>query len=373
MYTVLSGAKKNAGDFLITERAEELLRRFRPEHELSRLPSWESLEPHLEQVNASTAVIILGGPGLQRDMYPRVYRLTEDLARIRVPIILMGSGWKVFPGDAVSQRQFTFSKPSLDALRKMSAGAEYLGCRDWLSVQVLRKAGIDNALMTGCPVWYDLSSLGRPMQRPPQVKHLIYTPAQQPFFREPSLAIARMLAELFPNARRVCAFHRGIGVKDQFTTSAEPANNLTIANEAARLGFEVVDVSGSASADGDYANCDLHVGFRLHAHLSALSKRVCSVLLHEDSRGIGASQTLNVRGIDAFERTPVGALDLRVARLTRLAERRLGGLRPAQQCAEHVRAYLSHLLDTDFASYAGVGAVIDAHFEQMQRFLRGLP
>jgi hypothetical protein len=49
MYTVLSGAKKNIGDFLITERAKKLLRKHKPEHELFQLPHWESLENNIDK------------------------------------------------------------------------------------------------------------------------------------------------------------------------------------------------------------------------------------------------------------------------------------------------------------------------------------
>jgi Polysaccharide pyruvyl transferase len=373
MYTVLSGAKKNAGDFLITERAEAVLRHLRPDRELVRLPGWEPLEPHLAQVNGSKAVIILGGPGLQRELYPRVYKLTKDLDQIRVPIILMGSGWKAFPGDETSQQQFEFSHSSIKALRKMSAGAKYLSCRDSTSARMLQRAGVQNALMTGCPVWYDIPSLGKPMRLPQEVRYLIFTPAQMSFYQRPSLDVARAVADVFPNARLVCSFHRGIAQRDQFMTEDERQNNVAIAGQVREMGYEVVDVSGSANADEEYERCDLHVGFRLHAHLCSLSKRVPSLLLHEDGRGIGASHTLNVRGFDAFERTLTGTIPSRNRYLRSVLDRKLRGLRADAACGERVRDYLRHLVDTRFASYAGVGNVIDAHFPIMQRFAESLP
>jgi hypothetical protein len=373
MYVVLSGAKKNAGDFLITERAEALLKAFRPDRTLRRLPGWEPLEPHLDEVNASKALIILGGPGLQKDLYPKVYKLTADLSRISVPIILMGSGWKAFPGDPVTQQQFRFSEPSLAALQKMSASSEYLSCRDVLSVRALRAAGITNALMTGCPVWYDLKQIGQPMRLPSEVKHLIFTPAQLSFYREPSLAVARQIREVFPKARLVCSFHRGIAQQDAWLTEEERANNLVIAQAAEALGYEVVDVSGSANADEEYGTCDLHVGFRLHAHLCTLSKRVPSVLLHEDGRGIGASQTLSVRGFDGFRRTAAGSLRVPNKRVARWLDKRLRGVIPSSTCGTEVREHLEHLVQTGFAQYAGVGNVIDTYFSQMKRFLSSLP
>jgi hypothetical protein len=373
MYVVLSGAKKNAGDFLITERAEALLTAIRPDRTLRRLPGWEPLEPHLDEVNASKAVIILGGPGLQQNLHPKVYKLTTDIDKIRVPIILMGSGWKAFPGDSVSQRRFSFSDQSLKVLRKMSASAEYLSCRDVLSVRILKAAGIPNALMTGCPVWYDLEQLGKPMRLPSEVKHIIFTPAQLSFYREPSLDVARQIRDLFPQARLVCSFHRGIAQQDAWLSDEERQNNLAIAQAAEAMGYEVVDVSGSANADEEYGKCDLHVGFRLHAHLCTLSKRVPSVLLHEDGRGIGASQTLSVRGFDAFHRTAAGSMRVPSKRVARWLDKRLRGVVPSTTCGADVREHLEHLAQTGFAQYAGVGNVIDAHFVQMKRFLASLP
>jgi polysaccharide pyruvyl transferase WcaK-like protein len=373
MYIVLSGAKKNAGDFLITERSEALLKALRPDRPLRRLPGWESLEPHLEEVNGSKAIIILGGPGLQQDLYPKVYKLTSDLSRIRVPIILMGSGWKAFPGDLTTLKQFAFSPQSLQALRKMSASATFLSCRDVLSVRVLRAAGISNALMTGCPVWYDMPQLGKPMRLPSEVNHVIFTPAQLSFYREPSLAVAKQIRRVFPKARLVCSFHRGIAQPDKFLSEEERHNNSAIARAAESMGYEVVDVSGSANADEEYGKCDVHVGFRLHAHLCSLSKRVPSVLLHEDGRGVGASQTLNVRGFDAFHRSITGSVPSLPPRVSRFLDRRLGGIVPSADCGAEVGEYLVHLQQTGFAAYAGVGDVIDAHFEQMKRFLNSLP
>lgn len=373
MYVVLSGARKNAGDFFITERAEVLLRHFRPDRELYRLPGLEPLEPHLDRVNAAKALIILGGPGLQPQLYPKVYKLTEDLNQIKVPIILMGSGWKAFPGDSTSLERFAFTESSLRALRKMSASAPLLSCRDIYSERVLSAAGISNVLMTGCPVWYDLASIGRAMRLPESPKRIIYTPAQMPFFQDASIRIAEVVRNKFPDSELTCAFHRGIGKKDEFSGQDEVDNNVVIERAAKALGFAIVDLSGSGGGSQIYDDCDLHVGFRLHAHLYTLSKRIPSLLLHEDGRGVAASVTLNLSGIDAFERTFVGRLRTPISRLQRAAEKRGRGVRSAPHVAQAVSIRLEELKSTQFAACAGVGAVIDAHFASMQRFISSLP
>jgi hypothetical protein len=153
MYTVLSGAQVNVGDFLITERSKALLRKFRPEHDLFQLPYWEPLDAHLEQINAGAALIIMGGPGFQPGFYPDIYKLTGNLDEIRVPVIPMGLGWKGYPGDFATLRHYRFSDASLFALKAFSRRALFFGCRDYLTYEVLKRNGFTQGLMTGCPVW----------------------------------------------------------------------------------------------------------------------------------------------------------------------------------------------------------------------------
>ena len=91
-FVTLTGAKKNIGDFLITDRCEKLLAKIKPEYELIKFLHWESLDDKLEIINGSCGIIIFGGPGYQQSMYPDVYKLTKNLDDIKVPIIPLGLG-----------------------------------------------------------------------------------------------------------------------------------------------------------------------------------------------------------------------------------------------------------------------------------------
>jgi len=375
MYIVLTGAKKNLGDFLITERAEALLRHVRPEHELVRLPGWEPLTPHLDQVNQAAAVVILGGPGYQPRMVPGIYPLVPDLRDLRPPVIPMGQGWKGFPGDDLSVRTYHFSASSLQALRLSSARAAYLGCRDPLTVEVLRRHGIANTLMTGCPAWYHLPSLGVPARLPSRVRRLVYTPAQRHLYRDQSVAVAEVLREVFPSAERFASFHRGLGADDPFTPDADARNNRALAERIGDYGFEIVDTSGDLSRTDFYDDCDLHVGYRVHAHIAFLSERKPSVLLHEDGRGRGLSMALGLPGIDAAVRTRRSQLAERLwpPAVARAARKAAGMARAHPEAARRLRTRLRHEERTGWSRYAGVAEVIDARFEVMRDFLRSLP
>ena len=111
-YVVLHHAKKNVGDFLIKDRALGLLRHLRADRDLVELPSWESLEPHIDLVNNSKALILMGGPGVGEVMYPKIYPLVRDLNTITAPIVLMGSGSYMRVFSSFASKSFKFSKDS---------------------------------------------------------------------------------------------------------------------------------------------------------------------------------------------------------------------------------------------------------------------
>ena len=373
MYVVLSGAKKNAGDFLITARATALLRHLRPDRELLELPAWEPLDDHLDRVNAARAVIILGGPGYQKTMYPNVYKLTTPLSRLVPPVVPLGLGWKGYPGDEQTADSYRFTPDALAALRWMSSRTPELGCRDHITVRVLRAAGIENPVMNGCPAWYDLDSIGKPSTLPSELRTVVFTPAQRALFADQSIALARALRERLPHARLIAAFHRGVGAVDAFTAEDDADNTARIAAELRDAGYEVADLSGDVAGFRLYDECDLHVGYRVHAHIYRSSKRRPSILVHEDGRGRGATEALGTLGIDGFSRVK------RASQVNPIA-RRLGA-RPAKtsevvaplDVVPRVIRMIDEEVADGFARYAGIGGVIDGYFAGMERFVRALP
>ncbi|MBE0472302.1 MAG: hypothetical protein IBX55_22680, partial [Methyloprofundus sp.] len=92
-YVILTGSKNNAGDFLIKHRAKKLFEAIRPDREIIDLNAWEPIDDQkLALINASKALILMGGPALQRNMYPGIYKLPANLDEITVPIATMGIG-----------------------------------------------------------------------------------------------------------------------------------------------------------------------------------------------------------------------------------------------------------------------------------------
>jgi hypothetical protein len=377
MYTLLVGAKENAGDFLIVDRAKKLLKEHRPEHEFLELRRWESLDPYLDDVNRTSAIILCGGPAYQKTFYPGIYPLVENLNRIKVPLIPLGLGWKGFPGDETNLENYSFTDSSIALLRKIHAEARITSCRDYLTKRVLARHGFNNVMMTGDPAWYDLTHIGKSFVPPSNLNSIILsTPAYNIFYPQ-SIEVAKALKTLFPEAKVLCTFHHGWN--ESTYLSREKAISFQHLKEAfERNGFETITLAADLQGMEDlYRNADLHVGYRLHAHLYFLSHRKPSFLLEEDGRARGASETLGLRGIPAWSRSgdPMQYTKIPNIRYVRGLVRRIlkSEVVARPYAINEIISYIKEEFEDGFIRFRETQSVIDNYYEVMVNFLRSLP
>jgi len=155
--------------------------------------------------------------------------------------------------------------------------------------------------------------------------------------------IMRVVKKLFPNAELFCSFHRGI-LPDDYTSYAKSFFYLSMAAAAKSFGYKVCDVSSDLDKISFYDDCDLHVGYRVHAHLYFISKRKPSYLVSEDGRGEGMIRTMGLQSLKMndpnLESTIGSAIDIG--------------------------------FEKDFTQFKKVGSFIDLKFEDMQRFLKSI-
>lgn len=301
-YIVLSGAKKNVGDFLIEESSLKLLKYFKPNYNFHKYYYWDNLSTVLKEVNQSEGIIMMGGPSFTRKMYPHEIPLVSDLKKLHVPIYTLGLGWKGIPGDKFTVENFQYPENTKRFIKKI---AEYapLSCREIYTVQNLENQGIKNTILTGCPVLFEPEYVGKQFKIPEKISRVVFTPAQNLIFHQQTIQLMEKLRETLPDAEIICSFHRGIEA-DQYTTRNESVKLKEKAQKAQNLEMKVIDASYSTQKIDFYKHCDIHIGYRVHAHLYFLRNRIPSLLLHEDGRGAGFSETLRLHGINAFERTP---------------------------------------------------------------------
>lgn len=392
-YTVLSTypgqrSSANVGDQLIEWAVKRLVERERGPVRFVTIFREDPLEDRLAAVNATAAILLPGCPIRDTPMHPRVYRLTADLDRLTVPLIPIGANWNTYPGDAESRRLTRWPAGTLDFVRRLASRVAAFSCREHHVVEMLARHGIRNTLMTGDPAWYDPDASGRAFHRPREINTVAFSPPLSAYYREQGAAVLRLLRDLFPNARRYCAMHLTDRVASPFADRA-PTNdasmradvaekNAFLRREAVQLGFEVIELAGDVERLlRFYPQCDLHVGYECHAHVSMFRIRRPSVLITEDARGVGFNDTFGAGGLTGFVRRRPGLPDGAEAGGTSgyCVSPDQHALAPARtDLIDELEAYLRAETTTAFRRYLGVGPFIDETYATvMAPFLRSLP
>jgi hypothetical protein len=281
MLVTIRGAYGNAGDHLIGRRAHALLARH-VDDDIRTIDRRAITDESYELMNQARAVLLTGGPAYQRHLHPGIYPL--DLDRVKVPVVPYGLGWKART-DATPQ-SFEFTPESAEFVRRIHADPRFASsARCYQTVELLKHTGVDNVLMTGCPVWYDEERLGEDYVFPDRIRRIVISLPAKP--RGDTTAIAKHLAERFPDAERFLSYQSGFRAQSRLVTARRWAERAA----AARYGFQPVDFRGDADKMMSFmSGVDLHVGYRVHSHLFSLSERITSVLFAEDSRAIGQAE-----------------------------------------------------------------------------------
>ena len=292
-YTVITGAKDNAGDFLIKKRATQLLSKLRPDRDIVHFNSWDLLENEkLIIVNNSKAVLLAGGPSVQTTMYPEIYKLSSSIDKIKVPVICFGVGSKHHNFNEFGWKNYLLSQESLQLLDKINKSGYLSSVRDDFTHNILKHKGFKNFINTGCPALFENED-----QQPSNVKNI-----KTILF---SLGVSYKFSKLmFSQMKEVISFlneHYSIRIALHHSIDKSDVRLFEILNWLNHKEIEIIDLSkGIDRFMHEYNCCDLHIGYRVHAHIYRLSISKPSILLAEDSRGVGVNETIPSNVINAY-------------------------------------------------------------------------
>lgn len=273
-YVVTDRSGKNVGDHLLHCRAVQVLRTYKglgPGQQT--LAVYGARKVPLKMVNKSKALIICGGPALAENFYPKLYPLTDNLNDIKVPIFLfgVGGGYRVF-----KKADMKLTLASRKVLRHIVDHGGAIGIRDGVTSWMLDKYKIEHELI-GCPAYYH-PNWNKKFNPPKRVKNVLFTTAVIPGNKPLMAHHQKMLMALtraFP--RVTIGYHRGCH------GDIRPLKTNGVVNVTRNL----------ALMEKKYKNFDLHVGYRVHAHIFFLSLGKPSFLLPIDMRGLGAARFSN--------------------------------------------------------------------------------
>ena len=306
MLVTLTGAFKNAGDYLIGYRARGLLANH-TDHEIVDLNRKELSDESYQVINSAKALLLTGGPAYQKRIFPDIYPL--DLERLQVPIVPYGLGWK--GGLNQAPEDFKFEPQAEEFVRGIHQSGYFSSARDHQTVGILNRLGIENAFMTGCPAGYDEEKLSQDYEQR-EVKQVLFSmPAVPQPHVEPLL---RYLAKKYPRAKKIVAFNAGY----KSTRSKDRAKftrwNYQMILKARLMGFSPVSFeSDFAKFQQVMGDTDLHLGFRVHSHIYSLSQRVATALIAEDSRGISQLEALKAPVLTAKQ--PIAEITAQLDRI----------------------------------------------------------
>lgn len=297
-YVILTGSKNNAGDFLIKHRAKQLFSLIRQDRDVLDLNAWEVIdEKKLQIINNSECLILTGGPSLQFDMYPKIYKLREDLNEIKVPIVCMGVGYKDHNGEWFNTSNYKLSADSHKLLKKIATSGYKSSVRDYNSLSAMQHNGYDNFIMTGCPALYEPSFFDKETEKS-IINNVIFSLGvsylESPSFFESMKNVVLKCKQIFKDKNYKVLLHHSYNEKNE--TQKAMVNFF----EKNNIAFK--DISGSADElISEYSNCDLHVGYRVHAHIfmSSISKR--SILINEDGRGKALLDVIGGVRLDCYK------------------------------------------------------------------------
>ncbi|MDG1349377.1 MAG: polysaccharide pyruvyl transferase family protein [Flavobacteriales bacterium] len=308
-YVILTGSKNNAGDYLIKYRAKQLFSEIRPDRKIIDLNAYEKLSKEkLEVINSSKALILMGGPALVRNMVPKVYPLTGNIDDIKVPIIMMGIGWKSQQGNWKDTYNYSLGVKDLELLRKIDSFGFQSSVRDYHTLNSLRFNGFENFLMTGCPAYYD-SNFINTYFRPYEVKKVAFSLGVS-FMK--STSMERLMKENILACKKryidrefEVVFHHSLD-RDNYkvvdNSSLRHVNtHIKFTQWLKKHGISYVDISGSAeNLMNYYSKVDLHIGYRVHAHIFMNSIAKKSILISEDGRGKGVKGAIGGIVLDGY-------------------------------------------------------------------------
>lgn len=385
MYTILSTfpphASGNVGDKLLEEQTQKIIKEETGVEDFNIYHRTRDFSSHVDYLNESDA-IILPAFAIREPLHPDTYALTENLTSIETPIIPLAANWTHYPGDEVSNKNLKYNSNTVSLLKQIynQPSLDQFTTRDIYTKNVLQRHGFENTTMVGDLAWYHYDYLGESMHSPDSIDHIVMTTPHHAHYHEQAKEVMDMLIEQFPDAKLTISFHSSLSASDQKLRQA-----------AKERGLDVVLASHDTDNIAFYDDCDLHVGYRLHGHISFLRRRLPSVLIGEDGRGNGFNATLGVAGFEATVRR----LDSPLAQSIRDFAGTLPGkgiqkisaelfnkpnpfkqlIAPADvDISGKIRKYLQNEIKNGFSTYSAVPKLIDDTYENsMKPFLKTLP
>jgi len=265
---------QNIGDRLIERSVVDILREYNPYAAITthwRAEKWDAIRDEIEGAD----LVVFACLAIRHNM-AAVYPYMSNIIETHVPVAVLSSGTDLDPIGA--DDMFSVEADDLSLLRKVASAAKVFTSRGVITQRFLDVNGVGPARMSG-----DIAFTSQKADSAPLVSGnpiIISDPHYAAHYEKAFKTLATGLASMFPRTPIVLALH------GKNRRAEEWAKEMGIKSERLyERGDEALQVYGRAK---------LHVGFRVHGHVSALARGVPSYLFEQDGRGADYGRTIPI-------------------------------------------------------------------------------
>lgn len=323
-YVVVStypeSGSKNIGDQLITNALVESIR-YRKGADVDIKIIWR--EANWNDVKSDfivADVIIFACLAIRPHMDSKEYPYLSELLALNLPLAVISAG-TALNVSSTSKTLFDYvSEDTKYLLKELAKQTIFFSTRGYLTQTFCKKIGMCNTHFSGDIAFFNEN---KEIKRFPNNKNIKKIVISDPHYASDYLSSFNILVEgikgLFPGAQIVIALH---------------GNDQTILNYAIEknIRYECIFENKNEGLS-IYDKADLHVGYRVHAHVSSLKRGMYSYLLEQDGRGCDYGLSIE-RKISVpcyrFPKTYLRRVVLRVASVLKLKITNVSNL-PAEQ------------------------------------------
>lgn len=273
-----SGKVSNAGNFLICERAKELLKSFfGDDFEFVYIERDNPFDDNFD------GLIILGGPLITQKLHKQSKSIFKSIQNRNIPIFCLGLG--------VSYDTYSLDDESIRFWKHVYATSKLFSVRDKVTKNFLKKYGIE-AELTGCPALFNLKNLKKNVAfaKKGTIKKIAVTIPSLPIASFSS--IKNLLLTLYFLFILKKKFNKKMQFGVIFQHGCNQFTTKLVWKMASMFGMKTYDLIGKNLDSPQIRKYDICIGPRLHSHIFFLSLNKPSFLLDIDRRTEGFLKTI---------------------------------------------------------------------------------
>ncbi|WP_299948742.1 polysaccharide pyruvyl transferase family protein [uncultured Microbulbifer sp.] len=271
----------NIGDRLITRSTISALNMLFEEDIKSstvfRADKWESVE----SIVLKSDFVIFACLAIRRNI-EKTYRFLPELLKSGVPFGVLAAGTSLGVSSSSLSFERSFTDRDIKVLKDLTEKANFFSTRGALTYSACKFLGLEKSVLSGDIAFFDDRFKNRRFDAPVKIRKIaISDPHYVSVYEESFNYLVSRLRNIFPNVEIHLLLH---GKNDEAVKLARKADVLV----------EQIYRDSENGLD-KYDNYDLHVGYRVHGHVSMLVRRHPSYLLEQDGRGCDYGLTFHCK------------------------------------------------------------------------------